>query len=154
MNNIAVKDFVVPEMEHVERVDLVQELILKSPEALIGDSEAYLEKCPLTHRFGEGCYIREIFLPAGMVFVTKIHKKTHPYFVMRGVVSVATDKGSELITGPFSGITQAGTRRVIYVHEDTVWTTVHVTDETDVEKIEKEVIMDEEEYKGLIGGGI
>jgi len=108
--------------------------------ALIGDSPEYLGICPLKHTFVDNGYVREIFLPKGMVFVTKIHKKTHPYFIMQGDVSVLTEKGIIRLQGPFSGITKAGTKRVIYTHEDTVWITVHSTKETDLSKIEEEII--------------
>ena len=75
-----------------------------------------------------------------MIFVTKIHKKTHPYFILKGKVSVLTGDGVTVLQGPFSGITKAGTKRIIYTHEDTVWTTVHATNETDLVKLEDELI--------------
>jgi len=112
----------------------------KLPGALIGDSPEYLAVCPLKHAFADGMYIREIFLPKGMLFVTKIHKITHPYFLLEGDCSVLTEDGIKRIKGPFSGITPAGTKRVIYTHEDTRWITVHATKETDLVKIEEEII--------------
>jgi molybdopterin-guanine dinucleotide biosynthesis protein A len=75
-----------------------------------------------------------------MLFVTKIHKKTHPYFIMKGDASVLTEEGVVRLKGPFAGITAAGTKRVIFTHEDTVWITVHATNETDLMRIEKEII--------------
>ena len=121
------------------KIDEFKNFLCNLDGALIGDSPEYLEVCPLKHSFVDGAYVREIFMPAGMFFVTKIHKKTHPYFVLKGKVSVLIDE-TEVIEAPFSGITQAGTQRIIYTHEDTVWITVHVTDETDLEKIEAEII--------------
>ena len=126
--------------EFREIVTELQEKIESLPEALIGDTEEYLKVCPLKHTFVDGAYVREIFLPKGMLFVTKIHAKTHPYFVMRGCASVLTEEGIVQITAPFAGITKAGTKRVIYTHEDTVWITVHATNETDLAKIEEEII--------------
>ena len=112
----------------------------KLPGALIGDSPEYLAVCPLKHTFADGMYIREIFMPKGILFVTKIHKFTHPYFLLQGDCSILTEDGIKRIKGPFSGITPAGTKRVIYTHEDTKWITVHATKETDLVKIEEEVI--------------
>lgn len=104
--------------------------------------------CPLKHSFGEGCYIREIFMPADTLVVSKLHKITHPYFVLKGKVTVATEDGTILIEAPFQGMTQAGTKRALYIHEDTVWITVHVTDKTDLAEIEAEIIAkDYEEYE-------
>jgi len=123
-----------------EKILSIEEKISQVPGALIGDSPEYLNVCPLKHTFVDSAYVREIFLPKGMLFVTKIHKKTHPYFIMKGKASVLTEDGIVLIQAPHAGITEAGTKRVIYTHEDTIWITVHATKETDLAKIEEEVI--------------
>ena len=100
------------------------------------------EFCPLKHTFAEGLYVREIRCPAGALIVTKIHKKDHPFFVLKGVVEVITENGRERIEAPYYGITRAGTKRACLVVEDCVWITVHQNpnDHTDLEKIEAEVI--------------
>jgi hypothetical protein len=97
---------------------------------------------PVKHSFADGCYIREIFNPAGELLVTKIHKKEHPFFLMKGKMSILTEEGVKHIEAPHHGITQPGTKRIIYTHEDCVFITVHATDKTDIEEIEKEVIAD------------
>ena len=96
--------------------------------------------CPLKHTFVDGAYVREIFMPKGTILTSKIHKICHPYFVMQGDCSVLTDEGVVRIIAPHTGITQPGTKRILYMHEDTVWITVHVTKEQDLEKIEEEII--------------
>ena len=107
------------------------------PGAVFGD-----DCCPLKHTFADGSYIREITMPAGMLVTSKIHKVCHPYFVLSGDVSVLTDQGVVRIKAPFSGITQAGTKRILYIHEETIWITVHLnpTNTQDLEKIEEEII--------------
>ena len=104
------------------------------PGAMVGDC------FPLTHKFVDGAYVREIRVPKGTLLTTKIHKICHPYFLLKGDVSVLTETGIVRLKAPYSGITPAGTKRIIYIHEDTVWTTVHVTKEKDLDKIEEEVI--------------
>ena len=99
--------------------------------------------CPVKHVFGKGCYIREWNSPAGMFVVSKLHKFEHPYFVLKGKISVMTESGVEVIEAPHYGITPAGTKRMLYTHSETQWVTVHVTDETDLEKIEAEIISDD-----------
>jgi len=98
------------------------------------------ELCPLTHKFVDGAYIREIFMPKGTLLTSKIHKICHPYFVMKGDCSVLTDEGVVRIKAPYNGITQPNTKRILYMHEDTIWITVHVTKHKDLEQIEDEVI--------------
>ena len=95
---------------------------------------------PLKHTFAEGCYIREVFMPANQLIVTKIHKVEHPIFIQKGHVSILTDAGIEEIKAPYQGITKPGTKRVMYTHEDTVLITVHATDKKTPEEVEEEVI--------------
>lgn len=100
-----------------------------------------LEKvCPLKHSFGDGIYVREIFNPKGALIITKIHKKTHPFFLLKGKMLIATEKGIEQIEAPYQGMTKAGTKRAIYVLEDVTFITVHATDKTDLDEIEDEII--------------
>ena len=99
--------------------------------------------CPVTHIFTPNLYAREIFMPAGSLVTSKIHKTEHPYVVSQGLVSVWVDNGKEIIIkAPFSGITNPGTRRVLYVWEDTIWTTFHVDAEDcrNVDMIEERII--------------
>lgn len=99
--------------------------------------------CPLKHTFTPGLYAREIFVPAGTIVVTKIHKHEHPVFILRGDCTVYSNDGTlKRITAPCMMVTPAGTKRAVYVHEDTVWVTVHsnVDNETDLEKLESFLI--------------
>lgn len=85
--------------------------------------------CLTTHKFTDGMYIREIFMPAGSLITSKIHKTEHPYIVSFGkaAVSIDGDDWNE-ITAPYTGITKPGTRRVLYILEDCIWTTFHIVD--------------------------
>ncbi len=96
--------------------------------------------CPLKHSFGKDVYVREIFVPAGHIIITKIHKFNHPFFVMKGRVSILTEEGVKHITAPYHGMTKAGTKRAVFHHEDTIWITVHGTNKTDLKEIEDEII--------------
>lgn len=95
---------------------------------------------PLTHRFTDGMYIREIFMPAGSILTSKIHKTNHPFVVSKGKCIVYDGNKLETITAPHTGITKPNTRRLLYIEEDTIWTTFHVTDKGDVDEIEKDII--------------
>ena len=114
--------------EMIDKMLEVESIIGNMPDAKFGD-----DTCPLKHSFADGLYIREIFMPKGMVIVSELHKTNYPYFVLVGDLSVITTDGLVRIKAPYCGITKAGTKRVLYIHEDTHWITVHATDETDVE---------------------
>ena len=99
----------------------------------------YLSIKYIRHSFADGCYIREVFNPKGELLVTKIHKVKHPFFLLRGDMTIFTEDGIKRIKAPHYGITHPGTKRIIYCNEDCVFVTVHATEETDISKIEKEV---------------
>ncbi len=101
-----------------------------------------MQECPLTHKFADGVYVREIFIPKGTLLTGKIHRHSHPNFLMKGEVLVITESGGiEHLKAPLSMISPPATKRVVYALQDTVWITVHVVgEERDLEKIEDIVI--------------
>ena len=104
---------------------------------------------PVVDEYGCGTYAREIHLPKGSLVVGKIHRHSHPNFLMEGEVSVITESGGvERLKAPLSMISPAGTQRIVYTHTDCRWVTVHVTDKKDLTEIEKEVIL--EDYSSLL----
>tara|TARA_R110000787_G_scaffold284584_2_gene398492 strand:+ start:21742 stop:22260 length:519 start_codon:yes stop_codon:yes gene_type:complete len=116
----------------------------------IGDNEA----CPLQHSFSDGIYVREIFIPKGMLLTGKIHKHEHPNFLLKGEVMVLTEiGGTEILKAPCSMISKPGTKRALYAITDLVWTTIHhnPTNTQDLKKLEKIVIAkDYKEYDRFI----
>ncbi len=89
-----------------------------------------------TNRFCNGIYAREVFIPKGVILTGKIHKQAHINIISKGKISVATEYGVEILKAPCTIISEPGTKRAGYAHEDTVWTTIHATEETDLEVIE------------------
>lgn len=98
--------------------------------------------CPVTHRFANGCYLREIFMPKGTVIVGKIHATEHFNVILTGEVTVATAEWVKRFKAPHTFISGAGIQKVVYIHEDCKWQTLHVTDKTDLDEIEKDVIVE------------
>lgn len=92
------------------------------------------------HHFAPGVYARELQIPAGTLLTGKIHKTEHINVVSAGDISVLTENGVKRIKAPFTFVSKPGTKRLGLAHTDTVWTTFHVTDETDLVKIEELVI--------------
>lgn len=97
-------------------------------------------QCKLREWFVNGVYIREITMPMGAVIIGKIHKTEHISIVSAGSAVVATDAGLEIITAPHTFINNIGAKRCLYILEDMVWTTVHPTDKTTTEEVEKDII--------------
>lgn len=88
--------------------------------------DAYL---PTEHLFLPGMYVRKIFMPAGSLLTTMKHKTTHPFTILSGKLRVMDQDSVIEYEAPFIGVTQAETKRVLYIHEDTVWLTFHANPE-------------------------
>ena len=114
--------------------------------------ELQAQECPVTHRFTKGCYLREILMPAGTRIIGKIHATEHFNVLLTGSVTVITAEGVEDIAAPYTFVSKAGVQKVVVVHEDCIWQTIHITDKTDLKEIEKEVIV--EDYDQLLIDGL
>lgn len=115
----------------------LQAQILASPDSLQADS------CPVKHVFAPGMYAREMSIPKGMLLIGKIHRGSHINVVSRGSIRVLTEQGTKVINAPCSFVSEGGTKRVGVALEDTVWTTFHVTNSTDLNEIEREIIAED-----------
>lgn len=95
---------------------------------------------PVVHTFAPGLYARQMTIPKGGVIIGKIHRHAHVNTISKGRVWVVTEFAKEELSAPITFVSKPGTKRVVMAQEETVWTTYHPTDETDLEKIEQHVI--------------
>lgn len=109
-------------------------------EALPKLNQVPVSTIPLVHHFAPHQYGREIHMPKGLVIVGKLHKHSHVNVISKGKCIVQTFEGEELLEAPATFVSPAGVQRAVYCLEDTVWTTLHSTDLTDLEEIEQEII--------------
>ena len=117
-----------------EKIQTLEDAIKTHPEGLIGDC------FPLEHFFAKGLYVRKLTVPAGTLTVTKIHKHSHATFLLKGEITVIEESGKRYVEAPAMFITSAWTKRAIFHHTEVIIVTVHATEETDVDKIEEEII--------------
>jgi hypothetical protein len=125
-----------------------------------GALESTLEDCTLKHYFSPkdekyGCctYAREMMIPKGTLIIGKIHRHQHLNFISKGKVVVFTEFGEKNLEAPCTFISEVGLKRAVYAEEDTLWTTVHMTEfesEAELDKIEQEVIAPSYDEMGLI----
>lgn len=114
----------------VEKIDSLQTHMLAMPQA----------KCNVFHRFAPGIYIREVSISAGTLVVGHIHKHEHLNLLLKGKVVLLNDDGTTVTyTAPAMLVGKPG-RKVAYVEEDMVWQNIYATSETDVEKLEEELL--------------
>ena len=128
------------------------ELFKETIKSKIFDAEAYMRKMPqvdipIKKYFSQGVYAREITIPAGVCLTGEIHKFKQLNILSKGCMSVYTEDGIVKVEAPFTVVSPAGTKRIAYAHSECVWTTIHGTDETDVDIIRSKFIAkDEQEW--------
>ena len=116
------------------------------------DGQRMDESPPLKHWLAPGIYAREIHLSANTVVVGKIHRHRHLNIISKGCVTVFTEFGEETLTAPASFESEPGTKRVVFTHQDAIWTTIHPnpTNEKDVSKLEVMFVADDYSQVGLL----
>ena len=121
-----------------EKISELEKSVINAESGMTG--EVLHKANPVKHTFAGGCYVREIYNPANELIITKIHKKEHPFFLMKGEMSILTEEGIQHIKAPYQGVTKPGTKRAIYTHEECIFITVHATENTTIEDVEEEVV--------------
>lgn len=139
MNELVPLGFEVPEgglsTEGLRvRVQQLEDAMFAAPEVQV--------QVPVVSRFARGLYAREVTLPEGIVATGKIHKYEHLVFITKGDISVLTEKGVVRMKAPCTFVSPPGTKRAVYCHEETVFTTVHATDFKTPEECEANLVTD------------
>ena len=107
--------------------------------------------CRITDYFAPGMYAREMWMPAGCLITGKIHLTEHLNILSQGSVSVSNNGESIRLEAPYTFVSPVGTKRAIFAYADSTWTTIHATDSSDPNEIEKEIIADNfEELDGFL----
>lgn len=116
------------------------------PPGTVADLQAAMARMPqveleTAHYFADGMYCRVVPRAAGTVIVGKVHKREHFYMVVQGAVAVVQEGAERKVyQAPSIIVSKPGTKRAVVALEDSVCLTVHRTDETDLAKIEAELI--------------
>lgn len=122
----------VAEARHDKRaqIDRLEAALLSMPQAEI----------ETTHTFGPGFYARTIRVPAGTVLTGFVHKTEHIFILSQGEMNVATEDGMHRVRAPFQMVCRPGLKRAGHALTECVCTNVHITTETDLGKLEAELI--------------
>jgi hypothetical protein len=107
-----------------------------------------------THTFHAGMYCREVWRPAGVIVVGKVHKKEHFYLIVSGTVAITTDEGVKSVTGPTLLCSKPGTKRAVYAETDALCMTFHVVDAKTIEEAEHELVEEDDKSMFVIGNQI
>jgi quercetin dioxygenase-like cupin family protein len=116
----------------------------------IGNLQVELSKLPQAdgmvtdHFFSDGMYSRRVFRKAGTLIVGKVHLKDHFFICTKGEIIAWTENGMKKLSAGDIIECKRGTKRVTLATMDSIGTTVHRTDKTNLDEIEAELIEPDE----------
>lgn len=115
----------------------------------ISDGTLHPVEAPLEHYRAGDLYGRRIYVPAGTTVVTKVHKTQHLTVALKGHCTVFNEQGEKFeVIAPQVFVTEPGTYRAIYAHDDVEWFTAHICPEVEQTAIDKFLACDTmEEYE-------
>lgn len=96
----------------------------------------------VTNHIVDGLYVRELLIPQGSIIISRVHKRPLVNIISKGHVVVIDSNGHNEYTAPCTFISQAGTQRLVYAPEETVWNTAHLTDVTDPDELVDDLTSD------------
>jgi len=101
----------------------------------------YAEDFPLRHSFVEGVYMRELYVPRGIVFITELHRDSYVSYLTQGMITMLVEEGLRGFRAPAPMLSPAWTKRFVYVHEDAIWLTVHPNhvNTMDIDVLDKQI---------------
>lgn len=82
-------------------------------------------KCPVTHRFEPGMYIREMFIPAQTLFIGRPHLQGHRCELVSGKILMITEEAKMHMDAPAELHSKPGYMMCMYTKTDVVGRTYH-----------------------------
>jgi len=115
-------------------------------DAILAAEEILKASCPqispeVVHHFSPGIYAREMRIKKGTILTGKIHKTEH-LCILNGDIEIASQDGKGRFTGYLTFLSKPGVKRIGYAHEDTVFTTIHAIEGTDIPILEEALAVD------------
>jgi mannose-6-phosphate isomerase-like protein (cupin superfamily) len=80
---------------------------------------------PVRHHFAPGVYLREIFMPADTFVIGHLHKTEHLNTIRQGRCQVWMRGRTHEVKAGDVIRSIGGVQKVLYIHEDTYWSTIH-----------------------------
>tara|TARA_R100000734_G_C3315230_1_gene107114 strand:+ start:648 stop:1091 length:444 start_codon:yes stop_codon:yes gene_type:complete len=141
-------------LQDIPSVEKLQSFVIKNNniEGFYGDGKniPVIDEIPITHKFADQLYIRQMDMKAGQIVVGAIHNHLHVWFLMTGRVLINNNGKKVEHIAPCYTVSEPGSRRVIYAVEDSIFVNVHKnpTNTKDIKKLEKQIVsMTPEQFK-------
>lgn len=120
----------IPVVPTREQIDRLQHAMSSMPQV----------ELQTEHYFSGGMYCRKLTRPAGTVIVGKVHKEPHFFLCAAGEIIAWSENGMRRLLPGDVIESKPGTKRVTFAVTDSIGITIHKTDKTDLDEIEKELI--------------
>ena len=92
----------------------------------------------------DGVLARTVKIPRGHLVVGEVHKFDSINFLIKGELRIHYNGEIRHLKAPSMIVSKANTRKVVFALEDVVWTSIHKTSFTTIDKIEEELIIKED----------
>jgi quercetin dioxygenase-like cupin family protein len=97
------------------------------------------------HEFARGMYLRKLHIPKGTILIGHIHRQECLNIVAKGDIAIFTETGAKRCIEGFTVTSPAGIQKLGYANADTIFINVFLTDETDIETLERDLIWESHE---------
>lgn len=98
----------------------------------------------IKHTYSDGMYARTGTMKAGSMIVGHIHKYSCINVMSTGKMIVNHSGKTQVLEAPCTFKSEAGSRKVILILEDVVFTNIHKTDTIDLDELRKELLVEED----------
>lgn len=105
----------IREQKLKDKIDALQAFMLEQEQA----------ETPVRNVFSGGVYARELFIPKGTLLIGKVHMTEHLNICLQGDLTFLTVDGPQRIKAPAMFSSPAGTKKLAYANEDSIWVNVH-----------------------------
>ena len=95
----------------------------------------------VTNVIADGVLARTVLMPKGEIVVGEIHKYESINILVKGELKVWVNGEVKHLKAPYMIKSDANTRKVAYILEDTVWTSIHRVNSENLKEIEEEIIV-------------
>lgn len=135
-NAITLEHVASKSISNTKNIEPLEKMMLEQPQV----------DTPVTHKFGPGVYMREVFLPKGTLVIGHHHIHEHTNIFLKGKMTFFKDDGDKAeLSAPLTMVSGPG-RKIAFTHEDCIWINVYSTEETDVEKLEEQLFIKSETW--------
>lgn len=142
MNSIAQ---IEPDQKIGETIESIEATLLRHPGADIEGKAT----CELLHHFGPGVYVRELRRPADTFILGHAHKTAHLNVVVSGDLAVMMHGKVRQYKAGDVFMSEANSRKLTYTQHGATLLTIHPTHETDLDKLEDELITKSEAFESF-----